>query len=317
MFFTPMEIQNVEFKKVKHGYSDQEVDTFIDKVLSDYQEMQKEIDSLQSKITILNDGMAKYKSMESSLKETLILAQHTADQVKESAAKQSESIISDAENRADKIVQGAKLELLELNRKLKDLKSEAELFKADYASVLSAELEKVNSFDVDTAVKVDLGNILETPAPAIQVDEEDTETTDVEMETEAEPSAEPSTEHAAEPLTESANELPTEPSAEPSAENDDGAVTFEDQADAVGESKDSDEISVEAQEENAANETNETNAEQKSFFRRRSAAKVSSDIPEQKDYKSRFLADMDSDEDEGSEDAIGKKSDLKKWFLDD
>ena len=313
MFFTPMEIQNVEFKKVKHGYSDQEVDTFIDKVLSDYQEMRKEIDSLQSKITILNDGMAKYKSMESSLKETLILAQHTADQVKESAAKQSESIISDAENRADKIVQGAKLELLELNRKLKDLKSEAELFKADYASVLSAELEKVNSFDVDTAVKVDLGNISGVSAPEVETGKEDTDSADAEMETEAEPSAEPSTEHAAEPLTESANELPTEPS----AENDDGAVTFEDQADAVGESKDSDEISVEAQEENAANETNETNAEQKSFFRRRSAAKVSSDIPEQKDYKSRFLADMDSDEDEGSEDAIGKKSDLKKWFLDD
>ena len=99
---TPLDIQNKEFKKSIRGYNETEVDEFLDEILKDFEKIYKENMELKDKILLLNEQLEKYNSLERTLKETLIVAQSTADEVIGAAKKKANSIIESANIEAKK-----------------------------------------------------------------------------------------------------------------------------------------------------------------------------------------------------------------------
>lgn len=97
---TPVDIQHKQFRKALQGYSREDVDSFLDEVIEALEEEIDERTKLESRIGELQEKLAHFKAMESSLQSTLVLAQRTADEVKASAHKE-----------VDLIKQRAKLEL--------------------------------------------------------------------------------------------------------------------------------------------------------------------------------------------------------------
>ena len=65
---TPLEFEKKDFKGVPFGYSKNSVDDFFDKVKSDYEKLYKENIELKDKISMLNESVSQYKSMEEVLK---------------------------------------------------------------------------------------------------------------------------------------------------------------------------------------------------------------------------------------------------------
>jgi cell division initiation protein len=101
----------------------------------------KEYNESKNKIDGLNDELERYTQIESTLQNTLVIAQNAADEVKEAAKKQAEQIIKEAENLA-------KEKSLELDKNLKDkeielknLKKEFDVYKAKMESLLISQLE--------------------------------------------------------------------------------------------------------------------------------------------------------------------------------
>ena len=120
---TPLEIENKKFaKQMMNGYSVEEVDEFLDDLTLDYEKSFKENAELKSKVEDLEASLAHYKTIEGTLQSTLVMAQNTAEEVKEVARQQAEQIIKEAEGNAKK----SKMEALLISQLelLKDVNNE-------------------------------------------------------------------------------------------------------------------------------------------------------------------------------------------------
>ena len=89
MKLTPMDINNKEFKKGLRGYSADEVDEFLDEVVDNYEELYKENANLKEKLANLNEKIDHYSKIETTIQNTLLLAQNAAEQAKSAAQKEA------------------------------------------------------------------------------------------------------------------------------------------------------------------------------------------------------------------------------------
>ncbi|MGE5629641.1 MAG: DivIVA domain-containing protein [Caulobacteraceae bacterium] len=142
---TPMDIHNKEFKKAFRGYKEDEVDEFLDKVIADYERLYKENGELKERISIDNERIESYNSMEKSLQNTLIIAQTTAEDIVSNARKKAELIIKDSEDQAKKIIEDANSSILKVNKEYEEMKKEVQVFKTRFKTLLESELEALNS----------------------------------------------------------------------------------------------------------------------------------------------------------------------------
>ena len=123
---TPLDIQNKEFKKSFRGYREPEVDQFLD--------------------NIIDDQIKYYNNLEKTLKDTLIVAQSTADEVVSSARQKAEVIIDDAEMTSKKLIDAADDDVRNIRKKYEYLKKEIFIFKTRYKSFIEAQLITLDEF---------------------------------------------------------------------------------------------------------------------------------------------------------------------------
>lgn len=139
---TPLEIENKKFaKQMMNGYSVEEVDEFLDDLTVDYEKSFKENAELKAKVEDLEASLAHYKTIEGTLQSTLVMAQNTAEEVKEVARQQAEQIIKEAEGNAKKTVEDLGQEILMKKKELEDIKKQFDVYKAKMEALLISQLE--------------------------------------------------------------------------------------------------------------------------------------------------------------------------------
>lgn len=147
---TPLDIENKKFgKQMMNGYSVEEVDDFLDDLTVDYSKNYKEISELRSKVDELNASLAHYKTIETTLQNTLLMAQETAEEVKNVAKQKSEQIITDARAAAEKQVNELNNEILTKQKSLDDIKKQFDIYKAKMESLLISQLELLKEVNKD------------------------------------------------------------------------------------------------------------------------------------------------------------------------
>ncbi|WP_203227626.1 DivIVA domain-containing protein [Calorimonas adulescens] len=142
---SPVDIQNKKFKRTFRGYSDEEVDKFLDEIIEDYERLYRENMELKDKITSLNDKLNDYKNLEDTLKNILITAQQTSDEIKSNARVKAEMIIKEAEERADRIIEDSNAKAYEIKKEYERIKNEMEVFKSKVRSMLVSQIEMLDS----------------------------------------------------------------------------------------------------------------------------------------------------------------------------
>lgn len=87
--FTPQQIDQISFDRaVFGGYDMQSVDDFLEPLLQDYETLYKENATLKSKMRVLVEKLEEYRKNEGSVREALVAAQRTCDNmVREAEAK--------------------------------------------------------------------------------------------------------------------------------------------------------------------------------------------------------------------------------------
>ena len=102
---TPLDIENKKFsKQMMNGYSVEEVDDFLDELTVDYSRNYKEVAELKNKVEELNNSLVQYKTIETTLQNTLVMAQSTAEEVKNVAKQKADQIVEEAKGSAQKQV---------------------------------------------------------------------------------------------------------------------------------------------------------------------------------------------------------------------
>lgn len=147
---TPLDIENKRFtKQMVNGYSVEEVDDFLDELTVDYNKNYKEVNELRSKVEELNNSLIQYKSIESTLQNTLLMAQTTAEDVKNVAKQKADQIIEEAKVNAQKRVDDLNGEIVIKQKELEDVKKQFDIYKAKMESLLISQLELLKDVNKD------------------------------------------------------------------------------------------------------------------------------------------------------------------------
>ena len=145
---TPLDIENKKFaKQMMNGYSVEEVDDFLDDLTEDYTKNYKEVSELRNKVEELNNSLEHYKSIESTLQNTLVMAQTTAEDIKNVAQKQADQIVSEAKGTAQKRVDALDNEIIAKTKELEDVKKQFDIYKAKMESLLISQLELIKEIN--------------------------------------------------------------------------------------------------------------------------------------------------------------------------
>ncbi len=147
---TPLDIENKTFsKQLVNGYSTEEVHEFMSALLRDYEKIYKENIEYKDKIAVLNQGIQHYKSIEDTLQNALIVAQGTADSVKQNAKAEADNIVKEAELNAMKAVDDINQKAVEKQMQLDEAKKQFDIYKAKMESLLISQLEILKEINRD------------------------------------------------------------------------------------------------------------------------------------------------------------------------
>ena len=162
---TPMEIHNHQFKKSFRGYNENEVDDFLDRIVADFEKLQRDNDRLKNQIETLNREIEQYRKLEKNLNDTLMVAQRTADEVisaakknadnlKENTALECQNIRNQTQHEAQQLLDGATIKRDEILAEYARLVREKHEFMLKLRTMLESELAITNQ-TLSTVPRVD------------------------------------------------------------------------------------------------------------------------------------------------------------------
>ncbi|MDR3564893.1 MAG: DivIVA domain-containing protein [Negativicutes bacterium] len=146
---TALDIHNKEFKRSFRGYSEDEVDEFLDQVVKDYEKLYRDNIELKETLDRVNSKLEHFQHMENTLHNTLVIAQETAEEVKLNAKKESELQLKEAEIRAQKLVEEAGSKVRRMNTEYEELKKQTQVYRTRLRTLLVAQLEMLKDAEED------------------------------------------------------------------------------------------------------------------------------------------------------------------------
>ncbi|WP_300258638.1 DivIVA domain-containing protein [Clostridium sp.] len=149
MKLTPMDINNKEFKRVLRGYCPEEVDEFLDRIVEEYEILFKENTALKEKLENSNDKIEHYSKIENTIQNTLLLAQNTAEQAKANAQKEADVIIKSANDTAQRILDKAHNDVIQINDEYDRVKQEFTKFRAKFRSFMNFQIDTFDDLEKD------------------------------------------------------------------------------------------------------------------------------------------------------------------------
>ncbi len=147
MRITPIDIQNKEFEKSFRGYKQIEVDEFLEQVSKELEQVIKEKLSLEEKVKQVEEKLAQYQKLETTLHNSIIVAQETAEDIKRNASKEAELIRREADKDAQRVVEEARYKASRILAEHEEIYKQAQIFKLRFRSFIEAQLASMELED--------------------------------------------------------------------------------------------------------------------------------------------------------------------------
>ena len=149
---TPLELEKLELDKTfGRGYKISGVDDTLNLIKNDYETLYKENIAFKDRISVLEELVSKYKAMEDTMKNSIILAQQTGEEAISAAREQADIIIKNARNQAQAIEEESASEQKKLFEAKEDMKKDISVFAAKSISLLSAQIEILEQMKQEAA----------------------------------------------------------------------------------------------------------------------------------------------------------------------
>jgi len=170
MKITPLDIRRKEFRRSVRGYSDEEVDIFLDEVADEFERLFQENMELQDRAQRLDEQIAGHAQVRDALEKTLIAAQLQSEEMRTNAHKESELILRDAQLKARGIVNDSYAESQKAQQTLVQLKRLEEDFRFKFRSLLEGYLRLLDDAAIasteTSAAAAEQAQAAEVPAAA-------------------------------------------------------------------------------------------------------------------------------------------------------
>lgn len=158
MPITSLEIKDKTFSTKFRGFNPEEVDEFLDIVVRDYETLVRSNHEKEQHIKNLEERLSYFDEIKDSLSQSVLIAQDTAERVKQAANDRSQNIIKQAEQDAHRLLDEAKYKANEILRQATDnakkvaveteeLKNKSRVFHQRLKSTIESQLAIVDSSD--------------------------------------------------------------------------------------------------------------------------------------------------------------------------
>jgi len=161
MEWTSADIQHKQFRTRWKGLDPQEVQRFLDEIAQEIQRLLGENSGLKKDVQRLEKELQEYKDREKSIRNVLMNAHKTAEQMKANAEKEAKVLIAEAELKAERILQDAHQRLGQLHEDIAELRRQRVLLETKlrstvetYARLLDMEKEEEKDDELGSKVKV-------------------------------------------------------------------------------------------------------------------------------------------------------------------
>jgi cell division initiation protein len=155
MRITPLDIRKQEFRKVMRGVDAEEVYAFLTTVAEEYEAALSDNKALRERVLELDDKVQEYRTMERTLRDTLLTAERASADAKQNAQREADIIIKEAQLEAEKTLRDIKSRMLKLRQEVQTLQRERENYMARMKILADSFVKFLDSeerhFDKDEA----------------------------------------------------------------------------------------------------------------------------------------------------------------------
>lgn len=134
----PIDILNKTFPRRVRGFDRSVVSSFLEEVASSMEEVIAQNSSLGQRLQAAEEELARYKAMENTLNEALILAQKTAQELHLNAQKQADLLLAQANQEREQLFRSAKEEITSLQNQIDELSRTRQRFLAELRGLLTS-----------------------------------------------------------------------------------------------------------------------------------------------------------------------------------
>ena len=147
MSLTPVEIRHVKLGTRPFGYDRRATNRLLEEIRESFEAVWRERADLREENERLEGDLARYRELEILLRNTLISAERTADELRSQAHREAELIVEDARARAREVVAGAETERDRVKGEIRRLKSLEADVRAGYRAFLLTALGRLEEED--------------------------------------------------------------------------------------------------------------------------------------------------------------------------
>lgn len=129
------------------GYNKDDVNKFVSEVIQEYESILQKLRYSTREMEMLNKELERYKNLERTLNDTLLVAQETSANAQKAAYAESKLIVEDAKNNASKIVNNSLIKAQNIEREAEELKRKVISYKRRFIALVEAQVDDIDKFD--------------------------------------------------------------------------------------------------------------------------------------------------------------------------
>ncbi len=141
-----------KFNYEANGYNRAEVNKFVTDVIKETEGIIRKCKDQKKEIETLKDKLSHYENLENTLKQSLINAERTADNVKRLAREEATVILDDAKHNASRIVGESLLKARKIEQEADTLEKNVKIFKRKLKIIVEQQLavvEEIETLDLE------------------------------------------------------------------------------------------------------------------------------------------------------------------------
>jgi len=151
MALSPAELRHQRPRRTLLGYRRSEVDEIMVSATSAFETVWRDRANLEDRVHELETSLGELRDTEHAMRDALVTAQRTADELRAQAGRDAELIVREAEARAREIIHKTYAEREQVRREIEQLRSEERQFRTRLRSLLGATLQSVRDHEEQIA----------------------------------------------------------------------------------------------------------------------------------------------------------------------
>ena len=143
-----------KFDTVFRGYDKRQVQDFMDEVIRNYEALLTKSKKTEENNKQLIEKLAYYQKIEDTMNRAIYNAESAGDQIKTSARKEAQALVSEAKNNANRIINDALMKAERVQNRADQLKRNTDVLKRRLRQIIETQLDVIDEMD-----KVDFSSI--------------------------------------------------------------------------------------------------------------------------------------------------------------